>query len=175
MRSPGWRVSAALLVFVAAAATAKENYKEQAFNADSKDKFAQVQDQIRDEMKPGGKYEYVKQKERFTIDQKFQEMDALFAAHDTVAAMSPQDKIALFNAQETVNSILQQRDRDRVICTKQVPIGSHIPITTCHTYAQEQDANQVTHNNLESWSRPQCGDGAGGTCGGSAPGKTAKQ
>ncbi len=154
-----------LLVVAAATATAKENYKEQAFNADTKDKFAQVEAQVRAQMKPGGKYEYVKEGERFTIDQKFKEMDALFAANDSVASMDERDKIALFNAQEAINSILQQRDRDRVICKKEAPIGSHIEVTKCFTYGQQQDAYNTSHKVLDSLSHPQCNDTGKGPCG----------
>ena len=164
MRIAMW-MSACVLVVAAAGAPAKENYQEKAFNADSKDKFAQVEEQIRDQMKAGGKYEYVKDNERETIDRKFKEMDGLFATSDTVAGMSEQNKIALFNAQETVNSILQQRDRDRVICKKEAPIGSHILTTNCHTYAQEQDANKLSHKQMDSWSRTTCSDNSGGVCG----------
>ena len=165
MRSAVRRCFTALLLVAAATATAKENYKEQAFNADTKEKFAQVEEHVRDEMKPGGKYEYVKEGERFTIDQKLKEMDALFATSDTVQGMTENDRIALFNAQETVNSILQQRDRDRVICKKEAPIGSHIPVTTCFSYGQQQDASKTSHKLMDSWSRTQCGNNGNGSCG----------
>jgi hypothetical protein len=79
--------------------------------------------------------------------------------------MSQQDKIQLFNDQESVNSILQQRDGERVICKKEAPIGSHIPVTTCHTYAQEQDAHRANAQQVDQWGRMQCGESGHGMCG----------
>ena len=61
-----------------------------------------------------------------------------------VANMKEEQKIALFNAQETVNSILTLRDRDRVICKKEAPVGSHIPRDVVPTYGQEIEAREGT-------------------------------
>jgi hypothetical protein len=153
------------LVIAATSAFAKENYREPAFNADTRDSFAKVSEGVREQIKPGGRYEYVNDKERFTIGQKLDDMNTLFSDHDSVASMSQQDKIQLFNDQETVNSILTKRDGERVICKKEAPIGSHIPITTCHTYAQEQDAHKANAQQVDQWGHMQCGDSGHGMCG----------
>ena len=157
----------ALLAFAVAAtsAVAKENYKEASFNADTRDSFASVSAAVRDEIKPGGRYEYVNDKERFAINQKLDDMGALFASHDSVATMSQENKIRLYNDQESINSILTRRDGERVICKKEAPIGSHIPVTTCHTYAQEQDAHRANAQQVDQWAHMQCGDSGHGMCG----------
>jgi hypothetical protein len=157
---------AGLALLASVSATAKENYKEKAFNADTREKFEQVSAKVREEMKDGGRYQYVKPSERSTIEQKLSEMESLFKQSDSVQGMNEQTKIALFNDQEVVNSILTQRDSDRVICKKEAPIGSHIPITTCHTYGQEEDARKNSHKLMDSWTRTQCGDVTKGSCGG---------
>ncbi len=153
------------LLLVAAVASAKENYKEPTFNADSKDKFDTVAAGLREQIKPGGRYEYVSTNERFTINQKLDDMTALFATHDSVAGMSQENKIQLFNDQEAINSILSKRDGERVICKKEAPIGSHIPVTTCHTYAQEQEAHKVATKQFDEWTHTQCGNNGNGNCG----------
>lgn len=157
----------ALFAFAIAAtsAVAKENYQEASFNADTRDSFMSVSAAVREQIKPGGRYEYVNDKERFTIGQKLDDMNALFASHESVAAMSQQDKIQLYNDQETINSILTKRDGERVICKKEAPIGSHIPVTTCHTYAQEQVAHKANAQQVDQWGRMQCGDKGNGMCG----------
>jgi hypothetical protein len=150
------RTFAALAIAIAASGvTAKENYREKAINADTKAKFAEVVTNVRKEL-DGGRYEYVKPDERTTIETKLAEMSAFFAENDTVAGMKQDTKIKLFNAQEVVNSILTRRDRDRVICKNEAPLGSHIPVTSCHTYGQEEDARQGTRNQLSEWSRAPC-------------------
>ena len=146
----------ALSVFTLQLAVAKENYHEKTINADTKEAFATVVAGVRGEMVDGGKYEFVQTKERVQIDEKFNDMTTLFDQYGTVSAMTQDAKIRLFNDQEVVNSILTKRDRDRVICTNKAPIGSHIPVTSCHTYAQEVEAREGTKKILSDWSRPQC-------------------
>ena len=151
-------IAAAVAASVAlcGAAGAKENYKEKAFNADSRDKFEAVAADVRKQMEPGGRYQYVKADERIKVDAALTEMIALFAANDSVASMPEATRIKLFNDQEVVNSILTQRDGDRVICTKTAPVGSHIPITNCHTYAQEVEAREGTKKQMNEWGRGAC-------------------
>ena len=138
-------------------AFAKENYHENSVKADTKEAFDQIAQTVRTGMEDGGKYEYVKPNEKVTIEKKLDEMDKIFdAGGGSVATMKEDQKIALFNAQETVNSILTLRDRDRVICKNEAPLGSHIPVTSCHTYGQEVEAEEGTHNQLDEWKRGAC-------------------
>ena len=144
------------LALAASFATAKENYHEKALNADTPDKFAVVADNIRKEMSPGGRYEYVKPDERKDVDKALQDITAIFTEYGSIAAMKQDTKIKLFNAQEVVNSILTRRDSDRVICKNETKVGSHIPVTSCHTYGQEEEARRGTKNQLDEWQRLGC-------------------
>ena len=137
-------------------AAAHENYKEKVVNADTKDSFDTVAAHVRKEMEPGGRYQYVKPAERTKVDSALNEIGSLFAANSTVASMNQDTKIKLFNAQEVVNSILQQRDGERVICKKEAPLGSHIPITSCHTYSQEVEAQSGANKQMADWGRGNC-------------------
>ena len=154
----------AAFVCVSGAASAKENYHENSVKADTREAFDQIAQSVRSGMEDGGKYEYVKPNEKITIEKKLTEMDAIFdAGGGSVATMKEEQKIALFNAQETVNSILTLRDRDRVICKKEAPVGSHIPIVQCHTYGQAEDAKRGTEKQMADWKRAQCsGSGCAG-------------
>ena len=153
---PSIAIAIALSIGALSQAAAKENYREGGVKADTKEAFQTVAQNVRNNMVPGGKYEYVKPQEQKTIEKKLDEMDALFDQAGSVANMKEDQKIALFNAQETVNSILTLRDRDRVICKNEAPLGSHIPVTTCHTYGQEVEAHQGSRKQLDDWSRPVC-------------------
>lgn len=151
-------VIAAAIAMVAAfdLASAKENYKESAFNADTSDKFESVSSNVRKELEKGGRYEYVKPEERRQIEQKLTDMAAAFNESGSVETMKEDTKIRLFNDQEVVNSILTKRDKDRVICKKQAPVGSHIPVTSCHTYGQEEDARRGSRNQMDKWKQAPC-------------------
>jgi hypothetical protein len=147
---------AALSTAFAGIAVAKEHYRENSVKADTKDVFDQLADNVRREMAPGGKYEFIKPDEKPKVDKALDEMTKLFDEHDTVAAMTQDQKVALFNAQEIVNSILTLRNRDRVICQNKPPLGSHIPKTQCHTYEQEVQAHEGTRKLMDDWGRPLC-------------------
>jgi len=137
-------------------ALAKEHYKEPGVKADTKEAFEPIAADVRKEMEGGGRFEYVKPDECKTVDAKLDEMNKLFEKSGSVSAMTQDEKVALFNAQETVNAILTRRDRDRVICKNEAPIGSHIPVTSCHTYGQEVEAREGTKKQMNDWQRAQC-------------------
>ncbi|MET0225339.1 MAG: hypothetical protein ABW187_02750 [Dokdonella sp.] len=129
-------------------------------NAGTREKLAQVAQQVHGEMHGGGRFEFVKPAERRTIDAKFAEMDALFARSGSVDAMSADAKIALFNAQETINSILTDRDGDRLICKRAPLIDSHIPRQTCQTYRDQMAKTEVSQKQLLDWQTTVCKGGA---------------
>lgn len=140
-------------------AAAKENYTETTKNADTRAKLDQVAEEVRSQMHTGGRFEFVKLAERKTIDVKFAEMDALFAQSGSVEDMKEDAKIRLFNAQETINSILTQRDGDRMICKREAIIGSHVRTDFCHTYRDEMAKAEVSRKALQDWQAVRCTGG----------------
>ena len=148
---------------VAGPSFANEKYNEPSVKADTKEAFSEIATTVRKEMDGGGRFEYLKPQERTQVDQGLDQMTALFDKYGSVSAMNEQAKIVLFNTQEKVNSVLTLRDRDRVICKKEAPVGSHIPIVQCHTYGQAEDAKRGTEKQMADWKRAQCsGSGCSG-------------
>lgn len=144
-------------------ANAVEEKYHEAVKAETAAEFAEVVAAVRAEMAPGGRYRFVQPAERATIDRGLEAMQKLFDDNmGQVAAMSQEEKIALFNAQESVNAILTRRDGDRVICEQRKPVGSNIPKTSCHTYAQEEEARRGTTKVMRDWTTRGC---VGGTAG----------
>jgi hypothetical protein len=158
----------ACLLFIASLdASAKENYHEATLNADTHEKFHAVAENVRNEMQAGGRYEFVKAKERDTIERALAEMEDIFAAAGSVDKMKQDDKVKLFNDQEIVNSILTRRDKDRVICEDKPKLGSHVRTTSCHTYGQQEDARRGSKDQMDEWTRRGCA--AAGCVGTSKP------
>ena len=151
---------------VLAPCSAKENYHEKQVNAETKEAFADISQNVRRQMDEGGKYEFVPVDERTKIDKSFTEMTALFDQYGTVSAMNQDAKVKLFNDQEVVNSILTRRDKDRVICEDKPKLGSHVRTTGCHTYGQEEDARRGSKDQMDEWTRRGC---AVAGCIGSSP------
>jgi len=137
-----------IVAFPSTAMAAGENYIEPNKNADSREKLADVAANVRREMQAGGRFQYVTARERDTVSAKFSEMDALFGRSGSVAQMNDDQKTQLFNAQEVINSILTDRDSERLICKDEPIIGSHVRSKTCRTYGEEQARNDVSMKNM---------------------------
>jgi hypothetical protein len=89
-------------------------------------------------------------------------MQKLLSAHPDAADLQPDAKVALFNAQEEINGILDHNDNNRLVCEHVAPVGSHRPITTCHTYAEIMRQRQNALHDLERReSTPQLKGGGG--------------
>lgn len=114
-----------------------------AVNADNKEAFATVSQWVRKQMDEGGRYGHVAATDRMKVDAKLTEMGTLFDQRGAVAQMTNAEKTQMFNDQEEVNAILAKRDSERLICKSDMPVGSHIPVTTCHT-AREIEETQRT-------------------------------
>lgn len=125
-------------------------------HADTKAKFDAVAAEVRKEMVKGGRFGFVNEKEYKKVIANLDAMDALFVKYGSVDKMQDNIKIDLFNHQEVVNSILKQRDNDRLICTSEAPAGSHIRVTKCRTYGDIQRNQRETQNFMrDHWQVPQ--------------------
>lgn len=121
-------------------------------DAKSKDDFAATAAAIRQQMGPGGHWQYASKLEKEKVDQRLNDMQSLFEQFGSVDRMDGATKTRLFNDQEAVNDILAKNDDRRLVCTSELPVGSHLPVKTCRTYGQierdRQDAqrflNQAT-------------------------------
>jgi hypothetical protein len=105
---------------------------------------------IRQEMDKGGRYEFIKERDRASVEDGLNFMHDLIAAKGTVAAMREEDKIRLFNRQERVNALLTNSDRERVICEKAYQPGSLFRTTTCHTVAEQAKRERDAQNGIEA-------------------------
>ncbi|MEO5626978.1 MAG: hypothetical protein ABIQ70_13300 [Dokdonella sp.] len=129
-----YMLMAAFAVAMAAPLVAVAGEKpEAAVNASSKDDFQTVAVWVRKEMTPGGRYSYVSDAERGTVNRELDNMNLMFEKNGDVAHMNDQQKTQMFNSQEQVNSLLSKHDNERLICKTEMPIGSHIPVKTCQT------------------------------------------
>ena len=101
--------------------------------ADTPDKFAVQAAHVRGEMKPGGRYEFIRDADRRRVDLLLNHTASLLDHYGSVAAMHRDTQIELFNTQEEINGILRHNDDMRLVCERRAKIGSNIPETTCRT------------------------------------------
>jgi len=166
MKLKAWQIDIAKALTVGATLqveAAQASNTETIVRVDNKAEFSAVAATVQKEMRPGGRYEFVDNKERDAINTRLVDMQSLFDRHDTVALMDMNTKVQLFNDQEAVNGILTRRDDDRLVCERDAPLGSLIPRTTCLTYREaEQRRRDELHYMATLRQVPNANMGAGG-------------
>ena len=132
-----------------AASVPEENGKP-VVKADSKENFEAIVAAIHQQMQPGGRWQFIDNNERAMIDNSFADMSKLYDQFGSVGKMDQNAKMRLLADQSTVNAILTKKDGGRLICQSEMPVGSHLPVKTCKTYAQiqaeQRGAQQVLQN-----------------------------
>lgn len=116
--------------------------------ADTKENFEAVVAAVHKQMQPGGRWQFVDPSERATIDGNFADMQKLYDQYGSVDKMDSTAKIRLLADQSSINAILTKKDGDRLICESTIPVGSHLPIKTCRTYAEIQAEQRQAQESL---------------------------
>jgi len=98
--------------------------------------FPDLQKYLVDEMRPGQRFGYVKTYERDAVSRDLAAMAELLHGRQSLEDLSEDERVALINAQGRINGTLTRRDRDRLVCEKVTPLGSHRSQTYCETYGQ---------------------------------------
>lgn len=122
---------------------------EPVLKADTKENFEAVVAAIQKQMEPGGRWQFVNDSERKTIDRNFADMQKLYDEYGSVGKMDASAKTHLLVDQSSINAILTKKDGDKLICESSVPVGSHLPVKTCKTYAQIQAERQRVQQALQ--------------------------
>jgi hypothetical protein len=124
--------------------------------ADTRDKFKQLVVLVQQEMGAEGRYRFVSPTDRIKVDNKFGDMRAIFDKTDSVSAMDLDQKTALYNAQETINSLLTKNDSNRIVCRNKKIIGSNIPRRTCTTYGELKEEEIASQTYMAERARVVC-------------------
>ncbi len=114
------------------------------------DTFQAQVDSVHKEMDKGGRFEYISDNDRSTVEDGLKFMLDLIQQNGSVAAMKESDKILLFNRQERVNTLLTNSDSQRIICEKTQQPGSLFRLTTCHTVAELARRTRDSQNTMEA-------------------------
>lgn len=121
--------------------------------ADTKENFVDQAAAIRQQMKPGGRWEFVNNDERTTVERRLDQIVTLLGSASTAGSLEPKDKAAVLTAQEDVNAILLKKDGRRLICQSAAPTGSHRKQTECRTYAERERERRDATDSLRETSR----------------------
>jgi len=126
----------ALGVLLAAGQTFADEAIKNRVAADTADKFQAVASDIRKDMNPGGRYEYITPDNKAKVESDLTIMAEMLQKAGSAGALPERDKVKLFNTQEHLNGLLTHSDSNRLVCERTAPVGTTIPKTTCQTVAE---------------------------------------
>lgn len=101
----------------------------------------------------GKTYSEITPENRKTVEDLLDRMDKRVQSAGSVDKMSKDQQVAFFNDQEQVNTLLTKaREDSRLICSRDTPTGTHMPVTNCKTVAErrkDREDSQRTLQNLQ--------------------------
>ena len=128
-------------LFLAAPALAKDE-SQVPMKKITPSEFPDLQKYLVHEMRPGMRFGWVTDREQAEVTRELDAMAELLHGHQTLEELSEDERISLMNAQGRVNATLTKRDRDRLICERKKPLGSHRSQTWCETYGERMTRTQ---------------------------------
>ncbi|PZO09407.1 MAG: hypothetical protein DCF27_05720 [Lysobacteraceae bacterium] len=116
--------------------------------------FAAQRANIEKGLADGKTYAEISSADRGKVRESLDRMSAMLEGDMTPDALPAERKIDLYNSQETVNTILTQAAFDsRIVCSRDVPTGSHRKVTTCSTAAERTRRRQQDQDALRKEQR----------------------
>lgn len=92
------------------------------------------------------------------------DVDRLKKARDTIVLLlkdqvratdlEPEQRLALYNAQEVMTSILRNDEKNRQVCAKVVAIGSRLPRYECMTVGDREERRRLNYEKTVQIQRP---------------------
>ncbi|KAA2285469.1 hypothetical protein F0415_05000 [Arenimonas fontis] len=116
--------------------------------------FSAQRAKIEKDLADGKTYVEIAPEDRARVRQSLERMAATLEGVASVDELSQPQKVALFNEQEVVNTILTQAAEDsRLICERRRETGSHRATTTCETVAERRRRREDDQRRLQTMQR----------------------
>jgi hypothetical protein len=102
--------------------------------------------EIRSQLGDGKTYSEISAEDRSKVQVALARMELVLNGKSGVDELNGDQKVAVFNDQELVNSLLTKaRDDSRMVCRREKQVGSNMPTNQCQTVAErrrQMDSNQ---------------------------------
>ena len=89
---------------------------------------------------------------------------ALLEGHENAMELPAEERIELYNAQEVIVAMVRADDKGRMICKKEIRLGSRFPTTECLTVAQREEKARSARAGVNDSVRTVCIPGEGNPC-----------
>lgn len=141
----GLRVLRRLLLFALCSAPlfAAELRAPEPMNIDTVRDFRMYQAAITDQLKNSDTYAEITPENHSRALTLMSEIATIIDLSGSIEAMPPLLRVDLFNRQEELNQILANAaDDSRVICRRERPTGSKLPVNNCMTLAERRKTRE---------------------------------
>lgn len=90
---------------------------------------------------------------------------SVLANRATFADLPAQDRLAIQNSEDAITAILRNKDKDRMVCTRQAKTGTRFATTECMTVAQREARASSAAEATGTVQRETCVPGETSGCG----------
>jgi hypothetical protein len=116
--------------------------------------FAKQRATIEKQLADGKTYVEISGGDLTRVRQALERMGGVMEGVASVDDLDPDRRVALFNDQEVVNTILTQAAADsRLICERTRPTGSRMPVSSCQTVAERNRRQENDQGELDKLQR----------------------
>lgn len=131
----------------APAQASKADHKDLAFDPVV---FAQQRQALEREISTGERYRSIAPADRRQVMDALQRMQANLDGKASLSQLNEKERLAVFNDQELINSLLTQAAADsRLICTSETPVGTRLPKRTCKTVGERRLEREAARDTLQ--------------------------
>ena len=79
-------------------------------------------------------------------------------------ALEPEQRLALFNAHQEIESIIKKDDKSRMVCTRDAEPGSRLAKTSCLSVGEREERAREAARGTHSMQNNVCTPGPGNAC-----------
>lgn len=116
------------------------------------------------ELAANGEYGTLKRGSAKKLQVERDRIASVLALRATVAELSPDEALTIQNAADGITAILRSKEKDRMVCTREVKTGSRFVTTECMTVAQREVRANSSSEVVGKIQREVCIPGGGNPC-----------
>ncbi|MGV8921821.1 MAG: hypothetical protein ACOH1L_00515 [Thermomonas sp.] len=118
------------------------------------------------ELAANGQYGTLKRGSSEKLQVERDRIASVLAIRATVADLSPDEALTIQNAEDGITAILRSKEKDRMVCKREIKTGTRFSTTECMTVSQREARASSAADATGTVQRNVCIAGEGNTCGG---------
>ncbi len=111
--------------------------------------FEEQRQALEQEIATGETYRSIAKADKQQVNEALERLSGLLAGITSVSQLNESQRLKVFNDQQLVNNLLTQAAADsRLVCTRETPVGTRLPIKTCKTVGERRREREVAQDAL---------------------------